>query len=138
MLNVGRAIRWDSALGVGRHKVSDYVTCPEDLTSAWIRSISWSLKSWISQFGCAPHMSIAKFLRIVDPCVVCDFCVKLDAVGGFGAVRNTYKGAQTLIYPCEESESPAPRNSHCVRRFQSPHQQAYAEKYVSRTTSNRC
>ena len=25
MLNVGRAIRWDSALGVGRHKVSDYV-----------------------------------------------------------------------------------------------------------------
>ena len=26
MLNVGRAIRWDSALGVGRHKVSDYVT----------------------------------------------------------------------------------------------------------------
>ena len=25
MLNAGRAIVWDSALGVGRHKVSDYV-----------------------------------------------------------------------------------------------------------------
>ena len=26
MLNAGRAIVWDSALGVGRHKVSDYVS----------------------------------------------------------------------------------------------------------------
>ena len=25
MLNAGRAIVWDSALGVGRHKMSDYV-----------------------------------------------------------------------------------------------------------------
>ena len=32
MLNAGRAIVWDSALGVGRHKVSDYVMCPKNHT----------------------------------------------------------------------------------------------------------